>query len=95
MTDAVPLLAIRKERKDIKATDDVPEVIQHQIGFGQFPNLALLESSDRVFRPAEIGASPGFDLDKDEGVPVIGNDIDFTPVEAEPAADNPILFFFR
>ncbi len=95
VTDAVTQSAVGEEREDVEAAGDVPEVVEHQVGLGQLPDLALLVGSDRFFRRAEIGALPGFDLDKDKGVAVISDDVDLASVEAESAADDSVLPFLE
>jgi hypothetical protein len=91
MMDAIALLAVREERQDVEAAGDISEVVHHQVGFSQLPDLVLFKGRNGFLRPAEIGTSSGFDLDKDEDILVIGDDVDLSPVEAKPPADDFVL----
>ena len=65
------------EQADHVDTAGLPLTVRRgAIELEEHAQLALLALVDSLLGCAEPSTTPGFDLDEDKGVPILGNDVD-------------------
>jgi hypothetical protein len=72
----------------IHSTGD-PQPALSQIGLGNTQDLSLLFSMNRLRRRAKPDRASGLDLDKDQDLPILGNEINLTQRTGEVLLDDP------
>lgn len=94
MGDGKAFAFVKIKGDDIESAFYIEQVFFCAVAQGDFFYLFLFFRSDRFFREAGRVAPSRFDFDKNENWTVIGDDIDFSPKEAETFFDNPVFILF-
>lgn len=89
MIDSMVVAAIEQDCNDIKTGGLVVLTVSAQPGEGGFADLPLFERGYRKLRDAEGQGFAAFDLYKDKGATIPGNDVDLAPFAAKVPLDNP------
>jgi len=80
---------------DVEADGDVVGEVGLGVGVGEADQLALLFGVDGVDGGEMVVAGAGFDLHDDDGVAVLGDDIDFTEAAAPAELENLVAELFE
>ena len=89
MFDLMLITVIEQDCNDIKAGRGVVLPVSAKPGEGGLADLSLFEGGDCQLRDAVSQVFTALDLDKDQSLPIFGDDVDLAPLAAEVPFDNP------